>query len=111
MLLDSGLQRPLIRAHDLADLLAVLEEQERRHGADAELLRDVADLVDVDLEELGVRVLLAELDDLGRDDLAGPAPGGEAVEHDEGLGVGVEDLGLVGGFAVEQERNAGQLLD
>lgn len=98
MLLDSSLQRPLVRADDLADLFSVLEEQKGRHGADAELLRDVADLVNVDLEELGLRVLFAELGDLGGDDLAGAAPSGEAVEDDERVGVGTEDLGVVGGF-------------
>jgi hypothetical protein len=83
MLLNSSFQRSLIRTHDLSDLLAVLEEQERWHSPDTQLLRYIAHFVDVDLEELGLWVLFAKLCDLGRDDLAGPAPGGETVEDDE----------------------------
>jgi hypothetical protein len=101
LLLNSSFQRPLIRAHDLSDLLAVLEEQEGRHGPDTQLLRYVAHFVDVDFEELGLWVFFAELGDLGCNDLAGPAPGGETVKDDEGRGVGAEDLGHVGGFAME----------
>ena len=48
---DSRLECLGVRAHDLGDLVAVLEEQECGHGADAELLRDVGDLVDVELVE------------------------------------------------------------
>jgi len=83
MLLNSSFQRSLIRTHDLSDLLAVLEEQECWHSPDTQLLRYIAHFVDVDLEELGLWVLFAKLCDLGRDDLAGPAPGGETVEDDE----------------------------
>lgn len=102
ILLNSSLQRPLVRTYDLPNLLAVLEEQESRHGSDAQLHRYIVHFVDVDLEELGLRVLFAELGDLGRDDLAGPAPGGEAIEDDECRGIGAEDIGLVGGLAVER---------
>jgi hypothetical protein len=102
MLLNSSLQRPLIRTHDLSNLLAVLEEQEGRHGPDAQLHRYIVHFVDVDLEELGLRVLFAELGDLGRNDLARPTPGGEAIEDDERRGIGAEDVGLVGGLAVER---------
>ena len=102
MLLNSSFQCPLIRTHDLPDLLAVLEEQEGRHGSDAQLLRYIAHFVDVNLEELGLWVLFAELGDLGRDDLARPAPSGETVENDERRGVGAEDVGHVGGFAMER---------
>jgi len=96
MTLNSGLQRPLIRTHDLAHFLPVLKQQKRRHRPDAQLLGYVADLVDVDLEELGLREFFAELGHLGRDDLARAAPCGEAVEDDEGGGVGGDDFGLVG---------------
>ena len=101
ILLDRGLERPLVGADNLADLLAVLEEQKGRHGADAELLRDVADLVDVDLVEPGLRVLVAELGDLGRDHFTRPAPGGEAVEHDERALGRRDDLRVVVGLAVQ----------
>jgi hypothetical protein len=49
--LDSRLEGLRVRAHDLGDLVAVLEEQECGHGADAELLRDVRDVVNVELVE------------------------------------------------------------
>lgn len=74
---------------NLIDLLSVLEVDESRHGADAQLLRDVGDLVDVDLVERNVRVLFAVFGDLGGDGLAGATPGSEAVDHDQ--------LGVVGG--------------
>lgn len=60
MLLDSGLESLGVRANDLADLLAVLEEQEGGHGADAELLRDIWDFVYVELVEAGVGVGVGE---------------------------------------------------
>jgi hypothetical protein len=49
--LDSSQERLGVCAHDLSDLLAVLEQEERRHGADAEVLGDVGDFVDVELVE------------------------------------------------------------
>lgn len=56
VVLDGSLQGLRVRTDDLADLLTVLEEEEGRHGADAELLRDVGDVVDVDLVETRVLV-------------------------------------------------------
>ena len=53
MTLNSRFQRLGVRAHHLADLLAVLEQHKSGHGADAELLRDVGDVVDVELVEAG----------------------------------------------------------
>jgi hypothetical protein len=47
-----------VGADKLIDLLAVLEDEERGHGADAEVLADVGELVDVDLGEEDARVLL-----------------------------------------------------
>jgi hypothetical protein len=57
-LLDRGLQRRRVSANDLADLLAALEDDEGGHGADAELLRDVWDFVNVELDEVYVGVLV-----------------------------------------------------
>jgi hypothetical protein len=54
--LDSRLEGLGVGADDLGDLLAVLEEQEGGHGADAEFLCDVGDLVHVELEEARVGV-------------------------------------------------------
>ena len=78
-------------------LLAVLVQQEGRHGANAYFASRVAQLVDVDLVELDIRVLLAEVRDLGGNGLAGAAPGGEAVYDDGALGV--ENLFLEFGVA------------
>lgn len=58
--LDGGLESDGVGADDLADLLAVLEEQEGGHGAHAVLLGDLGDLVDVDLVEAGVGVVVGE---------------------------------------------------
>ena len=60
--LNSRQKRLGIRTHDLLDLLLVLEDQERGHGADAELLRDVRDLVDVELDEVGAGEFFGEPD-------------------------------------------------
>lgn len=56
MLLNRRLDSLWIRAHNLIDFLAVLEQQESGHGADAELLGEVGDLVHVDLVESDVGV-------------------------------------------------------
>lgn len=95
---DLGPEGLDMRAHDLADLLSVLEDHKGRHGADAEFLGDVGDFVDVELVEAGVRVGVGELDDFGGDGFAGGAPGGHAVDDHEGrVGEGF----VVGGFAGE----------
>lgn len=60
VLLDSGLDGLGVCAYNLANLLAVLEEDEGGHGADAEFLGNVGDLVDVELVEASLRVLLRE---------------------------------------------------
>jgi len=54
--LDSSLKRLRVRTNNLSTLLAVLEKDECRHGADSEFLCNVGDLVDVELEETGVGV-------------------------------------------------------
>ena len=60
MSLNSGLESDGVGADDLADLLAVLVEEESGHGAHALLLGDLGDLVDVDLVEAGVGVVVGE---------------------------------------------------
>lgn len=81
------------------DLFLVLEDQEGGHGADAELLSHVGDLVDVELDEVCAGVFLGEAvstecvsdcwndregaderDELRSDDFAGSAPGCEGVK-------------------------------
>ena len=56
VVLDSRLQRRGVRTNHLADLIAVLEEEEGRHGAHGQLLRNFRDLVDVELVKAGVGV-------------------------------------------------------
>jgi hypothetical protein len=56
--LDRGLERLRVGADDLADFLAILEENERGHRADTEFLRNVGHVVDVELVEFGVLVLI-----------------------------------------------------
>lgn len=65
--LDGGLESLGVGTNDLGDLLAVLEEKESRHGADAELLCNVGDLVDVELVEAGVGVCAGEPAELIRE--------------------------------------------
>jgi hypothetical protein len=72
-----------VGADELVDLLAVLEDDEGGHGADAELLGELGQGVDVELGEvdLVLELALGPLGDLGRDGLAGAAPRREGVEH------------------------------
>ena len=65
--LDGGLESDGVGADDLADLLAVLEEEEGGHGAHALLLGDVGDLVNVDLVEAGVGVVVGEPVERGKE--------------------------------------------
>lgn len=60
VLLDGGLEGLGVGTDDLADLLAVLEQDEGGHGADAEFLGDLGDLVDIELVEAGVGVRVRE---------------------------------------------------
>ena len=59
-LLNSSLKRRWVRTNDLADLLSVLENNEGWHSADADLLGDIWNVVDVHLDEVGGWVLLGE---------------------------------------------------
>lgn len=120
MLLDGGLEGLGVGAYDLGNLVAVLEEEEGGHGADAELLRYVGHLVDIELVKARLGVGVGEsgdcasascamtatppvtagvgyysLDHLRRNDLARPAPGREAVEHKERV-LGLQCLVEVG---------------
>lgn len=60
VVLDGGLERGRVRTNNLADLLAVLEEEESGHGADGELLSDVWKLVYVELVEARVGVVIGK---------------------------------------------------
>ncbi len=104
VLLDGGLEGANIGTNNLIDLFAVLEEHECRHSPHAKLLSDIGNLVNIDLVEIdGVLVFfrIGELDHFGGDDLAGTAPGGEAVEDDQSICGALDDRGGVGGFAVD----------
>ena len=103
-MLNSGLQSIRVSPDNVLALqtLAVLVQQESRHGANAYFGSRADQLVNVDLVEFDIRVFLAEFRDLGRDGLARAAPGGEAVDDDGVLGV--DDLlrvfGVAGGLLV-----------
>jgi hypothetical protein len=58
--LDSSLKSLGVRADNLSYLVAVLEQQKGRHGADTEFLSDIGDLIDVDLVEAGGGVGVGE---------------------------------------------------
>lgn len=58
--LDGSLESLGVGTDDLSNLVAVLEEEEGGHGANAEFLCDVRDLVDVKLEEAGAGVCAGE---------------------------------------------------
>lgn len=60
MLLDRVFKRRGVGANNLAHLLPVLEQHERRHRADVELLCYVRDVIDVELVEACVGVLVGE---------------------------------------------------
>lgn len=76
----------------VVELLAVLVEEEGRHSRDAVVGSDIGELVNVDLVELDVGLLGAELLDSRGDGLARSAPGGVEVD-DDGIG-GLLDEGL-----------------
>lgn len=96
--LDSSLQSLRVGTHDLLNLLAVLEDHEGGHGANTQLLSNIGNLINVDLVEFGIGVLGSKLLDLGSNDLARAAPGGETIEDDDVLYVG--DLLVEVGLAV-----------
>lgn len=126
MLLNSRQQRLRVRAHNLADLLAVLEHDEGGHGADVELLRYIGYFVDVDLDEMCAGVFFREpvsllvsvfrrmvfggngmegrdgnvLGDSRSNDLARTAPGCKRVEDHNFV---VFEGGVELGFAVGRE--------
>ena len=67
------------------DLLAPLEEQDGRDAHDAEPAREIGLVVDVDLRDHGFAgVFHGHLVDVGRERLAGPAPGGPEVDDHRG---------------------------
>lgn len=109
-----GLEDFLQGAHNLADLLAVLEDQEGGQAADAVFLSDVEGLIDVYLEEGDVGVLRGHLVDGGRDRLTWGAPIRVAVDDSEQIFIVEEFLVefllrqvevLVGGAVYAAEKN------
>lgn len=92
------LKRRQVSTNNIPDLLALLEQHERRHRAHSQLLCDILHLLHVDLVELRPGVGFAEFLDLRRDRLAGAAPFCVAVE--DHVVFGVEDLRAEVGEAV-----------
>ncbi len=58
--LNGRQQRLGVRADNLLDLLPILEDQECRHGTDAQLLRNIGNLIDVELDEVSAGELIGE---------------------------------------------------
>lgn len=81
-LLDTSHDSRRVGTTNSLNFLALLEEEEGGHSRDAVLSSDLGQLVDVDLEELDVLVLVAQVLDLGGDGLAGATPLGEEVDED-----------------------------
>ena len=85
-----------VRAHNLLHLLTTFKQQERRHSPNAEFLRNIRNLIHINLVEFDGAVfrVIGPLGDLRGDRLARAAPSGEAVEEDEVGGGGGADFGL-----------------
>ena len=85
VLRDGGLELVEVRANNGLDLFAVLEEDKGGHRTDADLLRNLALLVDVDLVEAELLAGggLGDLLEDRADHLARTAPGGPEVDHDD----------------------------
>jgi len=83
--LDGGLEGLGVCADNLGDLVTTLEQEECGHGADAELLSDIRDLVDVELVEACLVICVGELDNLGSNHFTRAAPCRKAVKDHEGL--------------------------
>lgn len=58
--LDGSLESLGVGTNDLGDLVTALEKEEGGHGADTEFLRNIGDLVDVELVEARVGVCAGE---------------------------------------------------
>lgn len=86
-LLDSSIDSRGVGATDLVKLLAILEEEEGGHSRDAVLSSSLRNLLNVDLVELDIFILSAQLLDYGSDGLAGTTPGSMEVDEDGFLGV------------------------
>lgn len=81
--LDQFLKPDWVGTNKITDLSSVFEYQECRHRTDANLLRDVCLLVDVDLVELDAGILSRELFKDRRDDSARATPRRPEVDGDE----------------------------
>lgn len=112
--LNARLQLRGVGADDIVlESLSILVEEERRHGPNAQFGGKVRQGVDVELVELGLGVGFAELSNLGGDGLAGTAPGGEAIDYDELLGVDdlLLELSLGGESDNPSVRHGGRCLE
>ena len=64
MLQNRRLNGLRVRTHNLINLLAILEQQERRHSPDPQILSYIRHIVHIDLVESHIGVLLAVSVDL-----------------------------------------------
>lgn len=87
-LLDSILQSPNVCASNaIRKLLAILEQNESRHGSHAKVSRNLLLFIDIHLEEAHIRIGFAEFADFGSNGFARTAPCGEEID-DDGTGGG-----------------------
>lgn len=106
MLQDVHLQLLVVGTGELVHDFLALDEQEGGHTGDFVLGGQIFALVHVDLDDehlLGVLVL--EFLQLGGNHLAGAAPGGEKVHHDE-LVAGGFQLAVEVSLQTERERES-----
>jgi len=112
-------ESPGVGTNELVGLLAIDKDLKGGHGADAELLGEVGEVVDVNLGEEDVLELLlvGVLGEERSNSFARAAPCGEAVEHDnlvllEGRLPGVNGLDVVdshfAGGGVERSAAGGE---
>ena len=85
---DSRGELVTVGSNDFSDLRTVLDELESGHTTDGLALGEGSELIDIDVEEKGLRVLGSQSLVDGGDLLARSAPGGREVDNDELVGSG-----------------------
>lgn len=80
---------------DFADNSTILDEQDSWHGRNLVLLSKTGQLVDINLDELGLGVLLGELGQDWGNHLTRTTPGGKEVDDNQtGVLQGLVELGF-----------------
>lgn len=79
---NEGLETGRVSTEEIALLLSILVEHERRHRSDSDFLGDFGLRIDIDLVELNALRGRGHLLENGGDGLAGTTPGCPEVDHD-----------------------------